>query len=135
MLEDSQDPLPPFDCWVPLAGPLTFRTISFSPITRLTRTPPRFPPSFGWLWPSHKVVMRKLIDERTRCILELGSFLGKSTTFLSELAPNAVIYAVDLWDNEFLMGDSTYNASEENLSLLRHYPLYETFLANLWKHR
>lgn len=76
--------------------------------------------------------MHKIIDSSTTCILELGSFLGKSTTFLAQHAPHATIIAVDLWDNDFLISDSTYNQSEYNLALLRNVPLYETFLINLW---
>jgi hypothetical protein len=79
--------------------------------------------------------MHKLIGKSTTCILELGSFLGKSTSFLAQHAPHATILAVDLWDNGFLMDDSTYNKSEQNLVLLRSVPLYETFLVNLWAQR
>jgi hypothetical protein len=79
--------------------------------------------------------MHKLIDSSTTCILELGSFLGKSTNFLAQHAPQATVIAVDLWDNDLLIGDSIYNQSEENLGVLRSVPLYDTFLVNLWPRR
>jgi hypothetical protein len=56
----------------------------------------------GWFFPAHKVVLSELLTKETRCVLELGSWLGSSTRFIAEHAPNAVIICVDLWDNSFV---------------------------------
>ena len=58
----------------------------------------------GWFYPPHKVVLAELLSPETRCVVELGSWLGKSTLFIAEHAPNAVIISVDLWDNPFVKG-------------------------------
>ena len=38
--------------------------------------------------------MHATMNSETRCVLELGSWLGKSTRFIVERAPNAYIFAV-----------------------------------------
>jgi hypothetical protein len=47
-------------------------------------------------------VLAELLSSQTRCVLELGSWLGSSTRFIADHAPNAVIICVDLWDNNFI---------------------------------
>ncbi len=69
---------------------------------------PPGPPSpqyhHGWFYPPHKTVLAELLTKDTQCVVELGSWLGKSTLFIAERAPNAVIVCIDLWDNEFIKG-------------------------------
>jgi hypothetical protein len=88
---------------------------------------------YGWFWPSHQVIFRCLLTDSTKVILELGSFLGRSTNFLLQNYGNAVVFAVDLWDNEYLKADDHYQTSEQQV--IASYPLYETFLVNTWQYR
>ena len=62
----------------------------------------------GWFYLPHKVIMAALMGPHTKCVLELGSWLGKSTTFICERAPNAHVFAIDLWSNEFVIADDHY---------------------------
>ena len=65
-------------------------------------------------------------------IIELGSWLGKSTTYFAKNAPKALIFAADLWDDEVIKADPHYNSNEENMAILRVGPLYDRFISNLW---
>lgn len=95
----------------------------------------------GWFLPTHERVFDAILPDRhTKCtILELGSWYGASTRWLAKAYPDATIFAVDLWSDDFIldaqrdhyatMGDSKL------VRMLRDHPLRETFLANLWDHR
>ena len=54
----------------------------------------------GWFFPPHKVVLSHFLNEKTRVVVEMGSWLGKSTRFISSVAPNAFVFAIDKWSNE-----------------------------------
>lgn len=110
------------------------------------------PNSHGWFFPPHRVVMSTLMSTETSCVLELGSWLGKSTRFIAQRAPNAYIFAVDLWDNEHIRADPHYTDHggesafmahkvararqiQENLRIIDTAPIYDVFLKNLWAER
>ena len=69
------------------------------------------------------------------CVIELGTWLGKSATFFAGLCPNAIVFAVDLWDNDYLKTDLHYIQSGENLAILNNHPIYDQFLVNAWDKR
>jgi len=82
----------------------------------------------GWFQPSNQVVLKQLLNENVKCVIELGSWLGKSTRFIAEHAPNAVIYAIDHWE-----GSPEHQDRDD---VKRKLPtLYDTFLVNLWEWR
>jgi hypothetical protein len=90
----------------------------------------------GWLFETHERVFSALINKNTKIIFELGSWFGASTKWLAEhTSEDTVIFAIDLWDDSFILNDNHYNKSSELGKLLRNHPLYPTFLANLWEHR
>ena len=106
----------------------------------------------GWFFPPHRVVMANIMSSETKCVLELGSWLGKSTRFIAERAPNAYIFAVDLWSNEHIRSDPHYTENsgesafmahkaararqiEENLKIIDTAPIYDVFLKNMWEKR
>ncbi len=110
------------------------------------------PNPHGWFFPPHRVVMSNLMSAETSCVLELGSWLGKSTRFIAERAPNAYVFAVDLWSNEHIRADPHYTDQggesafmahkaararqiEENLRIIDTAPIYDVFLKNLWAQR
>ena len=55
-----------------------------------------------------KVVLDLLLTPETKCVLELGSWLGKSTKFIRKCAPNAFIFCIDLWENDYVLADPHY---------------------------
>jgi len=88
------------------------------------------------------------MNSETRCVLELGSWLGKSTRFIVERAPNAYIFAVDLWSNEHIRADPHYTQAdgasefmshhqararqiEENIKIIDTADIGDTFMKNM----
>lgn len=92
------------------------------------------PYNYGWFWPANQIVLKSVLSASTKIVVELGSFLGKSTRFILDHAPNAKVYAIDLWANEFILNEhgDHYAKSELNRQVLERVPLYETFLVNFW---
>lgn len=70
----------------------------------------------------------KLLSADMRLIVELGSWLGSSTRFILDHAPNAVVLAIDHWKGSDYHLDRDY--AKRRLPML-----YETFLVNCWDYR
>ena len=60
--------------------------------------------------------------------MELGSWTGRSTRFLADLAPQAAVVAIDHWE-----GSIEHAQDPELVALLPR--LFETFLAECWNYR
>ena len=92
--------------------------------------PPNVPPRMnqGWLWPSTKEMFRADFVPRHRLVVEFGSFLGMSTRFIADIAPNARIIAVDHW-----LGSPEHYRRPDLAQLLPM--LYDTFIVNCWSYR
>lgn len=44
-----------------------------------------------------------------------------------------MVYAIDLWDDQFILNDNHYHMKNNKLSTtLGQHPLYQTFLRNMW---
>lgn len=91
----------------------------------------------GWFYESHKNILSQIISSDTDIVVEIGSWYGESTIWMAEhlLAknPSAKIFAIDLWDEIVILNDSMYGTKVAEM--LKDHPLYQTFLANLWKYR
>ena len=101
---------------------------------------PRAPPFMhGWFLQTHERVFDAVLDASVTTILELGSWYGASTEWLARACPKATVYAVDLWKDEFILDaqrDHYRTMGDRKLErMLDTHPLYDTFLANLWRHR
>jgi hypothetical protein len=113
-----------------------------SSVERLGRGFPTEPPNcsvfhHGWFLETHKRVFKAILQPSTAVIVELGSWYGSSTRWLVENS-EATVYAIDIWDDSFILNDSHYNNSNQNHDLrkmLRAHPLYPTFLRNLWEYK
>lgn len=63
-----------------------------------------------------------------KLIIELGSWLGASTRFILDNAPNACVIAIDHWKgSEEHFGEARYATKLPTL--------YETFLVNCWEYK
>lgn len=97
--------------------------------------PPTAPKnSEGWFLRANESVLRELVP-RAKLVLELGSYIGKSTRCIADLlAPGAHLITCDAWDNAFLEDALGHNYLRDE-GERRTFDLYETFLANLWEAR
>lgn len=88
----------------------------------------------GWFLETHERVFNQVIKPDTKVIVEIGSWYGASARWLAENSPEeAKIYAIDLWDDDFILNDDHYNGDKGHISkMLRAHPLYATFLVNVW---
>ena len=71
---------------------------------------------------------------------------GASTEWLARNAPHATVYAVDLWDEQFILkeqadhyrprhGEQRAGREPPFVRMLREHPMYGSFLANMWPFR
>ena len=84
----------------------------------------------GWFGWCHQAVLDAVLPRDSKIIVELGSWLGKSTRFLLASAPRATVIAVDHWK-----GDQSILSGGEQEVADRLPRLYEGFLSNCWEHR
>lgn len=76
-------------------------------------------------WNSEKPEFAQIVQEAApKLIVEVGCWVGQGTLRLAELAPEAIIIAVDTW-----LGSTDHNG---NIPMENGYPLlYKTFLRNI----
>lgn len=86
------------------------------------------PPDRNWLFPQVRRALTESLPKNARLIVEVGSWLGRSTRFLADLAPRAKVIAIDHWQ-----GSPEHTDDPELIPLLP--VLYETFLAETWDYR
>lgn len=84
----------------------------------------------GWCnWELHEYFDR-FLNEDTKLILELGSWLGLSTRYQLKVAPNARIICVDHWRG------SSEHQSPSRKDVYHFLPnLYERFIVRMWEWR
>lgn len=84
---------------------------------------PNFPfDERGWFPKSNQETLLRFLNKDTKLIIELGSWLGLSTRWMLDQAPNAAIIVIDHWK-----GSPDTVEVEENL--------YEKFLSNCWDYK
>ena len=85
----------------------------------------------GWCDEPNRKMLSGLLEDSTKIVVEVGSWLGSSTRFILDHAPSdAKMICIDHW---FGSKEHRESASE---SIRAQIPtLYETFLVNLWNDR
>lgn len=86
------------------------------------------PTDHGWYHHSVDELFRKILNEKTNLVVELGSWCGLSTRRICDLAPGATVIAIDHW-----LGSPEINRKAECKAMLP--TLYETFLVSCWGYR
>ena len=61
----------------------------------------------GWFLDTHKRVFAKVITPKTKIIFELGSWFGSSAKWFCANT-DAKIFAIDIWDDSFILRDEHY---------------------------
>ncbi len=82
----------------------------------------------GWCCQENLDMFARLCDADTKVVIELGSWMGRSTMAIAGAAPSATLLCVDHWK-----GSTEHHIREEWREKLP--VLYETFLVHLWEHR
>ncbi len=94
------------------------------------RKPQRTFDDHGWFGWCHKALLDVVLSEDVSIIVELGSWLGKSTRFLASKAVRSTVIAIDHWQ-----GDDSIRSSNDKDAINKLPLLYEQFLANCWPYR
>jgi len=108
------------------------------PLNKLFKWPknkPNLPfDDHGWFMNAYTLL--KFVNEDTKVIVELGSWLGSSTRFLLDRAPKATVIAIDHWSNnvkDYGNGGATEASSDPGIEKI--YTLWDTFLSNCWQYK
>lgn len=83
----------------------------------------------GWFGECNERMLGNFLNGNTCVVLELGSWLGKSTRFIAQKAKHATILTVDHWKGTTQI---TNDAPECAAKLPT---LYESFLSNCWEYK
>lgn len=95
----------------------------------------------GWMGKGNKRLLKKYIQKnKDKNIFEFGSWLGLSTTFISEnTSKDTKIYAVDLWSfgGETIsnMVKTIKDKKEKKKMIHRIKNLYDLFIVNMWDYK
>jgi len=89
----------------------------------------------GWLGYGNKEELKRVMDNpNVNIICELGTWYGKSADFMMNYRDDKLLICVDLWsNNDIKNGNQVIKYNDKYGSILDNYPLYETFLGNLWE--
>lgn len=82
----------------------------------------------GWFSDSNKKMFIKNLNESTKLVIEIGSWLGKSSRFILDKAPNSTLICIDTWQ-----GSSEHKKKKRFTTILP--VLYETFIVNMWSYK
>jgi hypothetical protein len=69
----------------------------------------------GWFLDTHKRVFSRVLTPNTKIIVELGSWFGSSAKWFHENT-DATIFAIDIWDDSFILKDEHYVDSNSKVS-------------------
>lgn len=83
----------------------------------------------GWFYKEAEEILDIFLSKQTKIVVELGSWLGKSTRYILNKAPNATIIAVDHW-----VGSKKWFDNKKDADKYASY-IYETFLYNCWDYK
>ena len=83
---------------------------------------------FGWFNGQNRGLLKKLLTDETKLVVELGALLGLSTRYLAEWAPNATIVTIDHWK-----GSREHQRFPPLADVLDN--LFEVFCVHLWDYR
>jgi hypothetical protein len=82
----------------------------------------------GWLEDGPRQMLAGELSPETHLVIEIGSWLGMSARYIADLAPNALVIAIDHWK-----GSPEHQQKPEWRAMLPR--LYEAFLAECWDYR
>lgn len=78
----------------------------------------------GWLCGASRRLLDEVLNDQTKVVIELGSWLGLSSRFIARKAPNATVFCVDHWK-----GSQEHKHVKHSFKLPT---LWETYCVNCW---
>ena len=87
-------------------------------------------PDLGWFTPDTQIMVRRHITEKTKLIIELGSFLGTSVRAMLGWSDIAHVVCID-----HFKGSSEHRGLPNIVPFLRHDLMWRTFVCNMWSYR
>ncbi len=84
--------------------------------------------NLGWFKEPQQELMRRELNTETKLVVELGAWLGLSTRFIADQAPQARVITIDHW-----RGSSEHRKDPTCAAMLP--TLFETFTALNWEYR
>jgi hypothetical protein len=82
----------------------------------------------GWFQNENLDVFKTVLNTETKLVIELGAWLGLSTRFILQTAPNAKVITIDTWEGSVEHRDMP--EVKDKLPIL-----YDQFLANCWDYK
>jgi glycosyltransferase involved in cell wall biosynthesis/Flp pilus assembly protein TadD/2-polyprenyl-3-methyl-5-hydroxy-6-metoxy-1,4-benzoquinol methylase len=82
----------------------------------------------GWFKDSPQELMRRELTPSTRVVVELGAWLGLSTRFIADHAPQATVITIDHWKG-------SREHREDPACAVMLPTLFDTFIAMNWEYR
>ena len=89
--------------------------------------------SHGWF--GHHKVFEKFFDKNVKNVCELGTWLGSSTRYILDCAPNCHVFAVDHWSDDIKDYGNGGVAKSSDPGIEKISTLWNQFLANCWDYR
>jgi predicted O-methyltransferase YrrM len=86
------------------------------------------PKQAGWLGEGTERVLEQALSDKTHVVVELGAWLGLSSRYIADRAPNATVISIDHW-----RGNPEHHKQSELQSLLP--VLFETYQSECWSYR
>jgi hypothetical protein len=88
----------------------------------------------GWLLDENKRVLSMFLNDTTKTIVEVGTWLGLSARFMLDRAPNATLFAVDHWNGLPLVEWKGFGLPESEWKKLAPDP-WAQFVKDSWGYR
>lgn len=88
-----------------------------------------------WFNPSHDIVFKQFLTDKSTAILEIGNWAGVTTKKINQYSPNADIFIINEWNKDVDSYLPIHNAKtlrDKRLISDKLNILYENFLINCW---
>lgn len=89
----------------------------------------------GWMEQDNIDCFEKLLGKETKCIVEIGAWMGLSTLHLAKKCPQAKIYSIDTWDM-ILNENEIFRNKVNNTKVGKEIPnSFDRWCVNCWDYK
>lgn len=90
----------------------------------------------GWLSEENKIILKKLLTDDKKIVVEIGSWLGLSARYILDINPEINLISIDHWSEDIkdhTNGGTTDPFADSSINKINI--LWNTFLVNCWNYR